>query len=97
MTGLTLCEITRRALVAVDAGDLDDLARALEEREAAMAAASPEEQAVALSDGAILGLRLAEIKHSLVAQYGRLAQIREGFANQCGSFSGIRPVIDVRG
>lgn len=97
MPELPVCETTRRALVAADAGDLEGLGRALADREAFIATASPEQQAAALADGAILGLRLAEIKLNLAAEHGRLEQVRAGFANYRGSSSGARPCIDVRG
>ena len=97
MPELSLCEITQRALAAAEAGDLEGLGQALADREAAIATATPEQQAAALADGATLGLRLAEMKHSLAAEHGRLEQVREGFAAYRGSSSGIPPWIDVRG
>lgn len=98
MPELSVCETTRRALLAAEAGDLEDLGRALADREAAIATASPEQQAAALADGALLGLRLAEMKLKLVAEHGRLEQVREGLATYCEFDSSCsRPCIDVRG
>ena len=105
MPELSLGESTRRALAAAYAGDLEDLGHALRDREAAMATAPPGEQAAALADGAILGLRLTEIKLNLAVEHGRLEQVREGFANYRGSCSRASspassrawPSFDVRG
>ena len=97
MTELSLHEIARRGLITADAGDLEELGRALADREAAIATASPEQQAAALADGAILGVRLAEIKRNLVSEHGRLEQVREGLTNYRGSFLVRPPSIDVRG
>jgi len=76
-----LSESTQRAIAAAGKGDLDAVGRALADREAAMAAASPLERARALQDGETLGRVLAEIKRNIVAETSRLEQLRSTFAN----------------
>ena len=87
-----LSEATRRALVAADAGDLDAMAEALVDREAALASATPAEQTAALDEGETIGRLLTEIKRNIVAGHGRLQQVREGFARGRAASS-----IDVQG
>ncbi len=87
---MTAREATQAALAAVAAGDLDALAQALAARENALRTASPAEQTAALGDGAILSLRLAELKRGLAAEHARLEQLREGFATYSASPSSPR-------
>ena len=87
-----LCDITRRALAALDAGDLESLGQALARREAAIAEASVEERIEGLAEGAALAGRLAEMKREIAAAHNRLEQVREGFAAVRGS-----SCIDVQG
>lgn len=76
-----LSESTQRAIAAAGLGDLEAVGRALTDREAAMAAASPLERARALQDGETLGRVLAEIKRNIVAETSRLEQLRSTLAN----------------
>ena len=92
---MTAHETTQRALAAIDAGDLDGVARALADRDKALQPASPVEQVTALADGAVLALRLAELKRSLAAEHARLEQLRDGLATYSApSRSGC---VDLRG
>ena len=81
LTEAALSESTRRAIAAASHGDLDAVGRALGDREAAMAAASPLERAHALQDGETLGRVLTEIKRNIVAEHSRLEQLRSTFAS----------------
>ena len=74
-----LFDATQRAIAAAGHGDLDLVGRALADREAAITAATPQEQARALQDGETLGRLLAEIKRNIVAEHSRLEQLRSAF------------------
>lgn len=87
MPQLTSCErtrlsnATRRAVAAADAGDLDAVAQALGDREAAISTATPAERAAALDEGETIGRLLTDIKRNIAVEHNRLEQVREGFAS----------------
>src|SRR5258708_39089734 len=87
MPQLTSCErirlsnATRRAVAAADAGDLDAVAQALGDREAAISTATPAEQAAALDEGETIGRLLTDLKSTIAVEHNRLEQVREAFAS----------------
>ena|SRR6266566_8830403 len=87
MPQLTVCEgtqlsdATRRAVAAADAGDLDAVAQALGDREAAISTATPADWAAALDEGETIGRLLTDIKRNIAVEHNRLEQVREGFAS----------------
>ena len=88
----SLREATGLAVTAADAGDLDALAQALVDREAAIASASPAERTIALDDGETITRLLTDIKRTIVAEHNRLEQVREGFLRKRAALS-----IDLQG
>ncbi len=77
----SLAEATRCARAAAHAGDLNSLARALADREAALLNSTSAEQATALLHGDDIARLLTEIKRTIVAEHSHLQQLREGFAS----------------
>ena len=75
----TLGEATRCAIEAAAVGDLDAVARALADREAAMPGATAWERARALEDGEIIARLLIELKRNMVIEHNRLGQVRSAF------------------
>jgi hypothetical protein len=91
MPQASLGDATRRAIVAAAEGDLEEVGRALADRAAAMATATPQERADALEEGETIGRLIAELKRNIVAEHSRLEQVRAGFAKQSKA-----PAIDVK-
>jgi hypothetical protein len=70
---------------AAGTGDLDAVARALADREAAMPGATPSERARALEAGETIARLLTELKRNMVVEHNRLEQLRSAFAKKRSS------------
>ena len=73
------------ALTALEAGDLDALAQALMQREAALRDASLSEKSAAVADGETLRFRLEAFRKNLATDYRRMETLRAGTAGYSGA------------
>jgi hypothetical protein len=71
-------EITRRALDAVENSDLESLSAILKERQALLGNITAESVAAYELGEAMRGA-LSDLKKQIVAEHGRLEQLRRGF------------------